>query len=352
MFSGVQAIAQTAVAFVAAACLAVVPVGIPETTITHGQRPVVSSQLAPGNSIGVRLLDVPAALQADPRARDYIIDNLLPGTTISRRIEVSNSTTAALRVTLYPAAATISDGVFVGSAGHTANDVSSWTTLSQGIMDVPAQTVVQDTVTIAVPIDADPGERYGVIWAEVASTDGGTVTQISRAGIRTYLSVGGANAPGPQFSVDSVTAQRSPTGQAVVQAQVHNTGGRALDMSGTLTLSKVSGTIKAGPYPVVVGTTLAPGQSEPVTIDISDPVENGPWDATISLQSGLLSHTYTAELTFPAMAGVSPAVAAHSNEASNHVVLIVLVSSALFLIVILLLHVRRKRKAAESIELT
>ena len=40
---------------------------------------------------------------------------------------------------------------------HDANDVSSWTTMSQA--PGQARTVVQDAVTIAVPGDASPGER-------------------------------------------------------------------------------------------------------------------------------------------------------------------------------------------------
>jgi hypothetical protein len=296
-----------AVAFAAAVSVLLVTAGPSATAIIHAERPVHGGAPPPvNNSIGVRLLDVPVALKADPRAREYIIDNLLPGTTISRRIEVSNGTTAPLRATLYPAAAIITGGAFIGSAGHTGNDLSSWTTVSQAVLDIPAQTVVQDTVTIAVPSDVSPGERYAVVWAEVASADGGSVALINRTGIRTYLSIGGNNAPDPQFIVDSMTAQRDPHGQAIVLAQVHNTGGRALDMSGTLTLSKVTGPLTAGPYTVAVGTTLAPGQSEPVTTAITDPVDAGPWNATISLQSGLLSQTYTAEVTFPDTPGSSP----------------------------------------------
>src|ERR1700680_1500825 len=49
-------------------------------------------------SVGVRLLDVPANAVTNPRARDYIVDNLAPGTTIHRRIVVSNTTTSAQHV--------------------------------------------------------------------------------------------------------------------------------------------------------------------------------------------------------------------------------------------------------------
>jgi hypothetical protein len=47
-------------------------------------------------------------------------------------------------------------------------------------------------VTIRVPRDAAPGERYGVVWAETrAGPDSGDgITQVNRVGIRLYLSVG------------------------------------------------------------------------------------------------------------------------------------------------------------------
>ena len=54
-------------------------------------------------------------------------------------------------------------------------------------------------MTIAVPRDAAPGERYGVVWAEVraAAPAAGGITQVSRVGIRIYLSVGPGGRPPP-----------------------------------------------------------------------------------------------------------------------------------------------------------
>jgi hypothetical protein len=195
----------------------------------------------------------------------------------------------------------------VGGAGHEANDLSSWTTLGQRSLDVAAGGVALDTVTVAIPQDAAPAERYALIWVEGTSTGNGNITLISRAGIRMYVSVGGHNAPSAKFTVDTMTAQRDAQGRPVVQAQIHNTGGRALDMSGTLTMSKVTGALSAGPYQVQLGTTLAPGQSEPVRIILTDQVADGPWNATLALQSGLLHETYRAQITFPHRPGTAAA---------------------------------------------
>ena len=94
------------------------------------------------------------------------------------------------------------------------------------------------TVTIAVPSDAASGEQYGVVWAEARSAPGagGGVIQVSRVGIRLYVSVGPGGPPRANFAIDSLTAERAPDGRPTVVAAVHNTGRRALDLNGTLQL--------------------------------------------------------------------------------------------------------------------
>ena len=93
----------------------------------------------------------------------------------------------------------------------------------------------------------------------------------------------------------------------MVLATVHNTGGRALDMSGTLELSAGPGGLSAGPFPATLGTTLAIGDTQPVTIVLDEELPAGPWDARITLRSGLVERSARATITFPA-AGASPSV--------------------------------------------
>lgn len=263
---------------------------------------------ASAGSIGLRLLDIPATGQGDPRAQVYIVDHLAPGAVIHRRIEVSNTATSTAHVVLYPAAATIADGLFLGAAGRTPNNLSTWTSVRPGAADIPAGGHMTATVTISVPRDAAPGEQYGAVWAEVRSTrmsDG--IVQVSRVGIRIYLSVGPGGAPAADFSIVSLTAKRSTDGQPVVLATVHNTGGRALDMNGTLELLGGPGGLRAGPYPATLGTTLAIGDTEPVTIVLDKALPAGPWDARIILHSGLVERSARATITFPD-AGAAPSV--------------------------------------------
>lgn len=334
-------------ALVAAALVAVITAVSPAAGAPAAAVP--SSDSEPG-SVGVRLLDVPVSLADDPRAQQYIIDNLTPGTTVRRRIEVTNTTDSPLRVAVYPAAAHIAHGAFVGAAGNTKNEPSSWTTMEKPTLVVPAHDQAIDTAKIAVPKDAAPGEKYAVIWAQVSGGRGGGIALVNRAGIRVYLSVGGHNPPASDFAARTMTAERDAGGHAVVRAQVRNTGGRALDLSGTLKLSGVSGNLSAGPYRVDLGTSLAPGQSEPVTIPVTDQVADGPWKATLELKSGLLDKTFHARIRFPHGEGVGPAAVVDSMTSGRFavpfrvLVLLILVAGTALLVTV----GRRRRRGGKG----
>jgi hypothetical protein len=277
------------------------------------------------------------------------VDHLAPGTVIHRRIEVSNTTASAAHIVLYPAAASITKGSFLGAAGHTSNDLSTWTSVRPGASDVPADGHVTATVTITVPRDAAPGEQYGVVWAEARSAPkaGGGVTQVSRVGIRLYLSVGPGGAA--NFTIDSLNARRSPVGQPMVLATVRNTGGRALDMNGTLQLSAGPGGLSSGPFPATLGTTLAIGDTEPVKIALDKRLPAGPWDARITLRSGLLTRSAAATFTFPASgsaAAVKPTASA--SQRWRIPAIVGLIVFAVAAVTLLLVRRRRRRHASHT----
>jgi hypothetical protein len=269
--------------------------------------PKPAPHVATTGSIGIRLVDIPADTHGDNRALLYIVDHLAPGSTVNRRVQVSNTTDSAAHAALYSAAASIDHGAFVIAEGHTANGLSTWTSVDPGGVIVPAGGTAMATVRIAVPNDAPPGEQYAVVWAEVRSAPRGSdgVTQVNRVGIRIYLSVGRGNPPAEDFSIDSLTATRTADGLPMVLATVHNTGGRALDMSGTLELNDGPGGLRAGPFDASLGTTLAPGDTGSVTVILDAQLPPGPWDARIALESGLLERTERATITFPARGAVT-----------------------------------------------
>jgi len=282
----------------------------------------------------VRLLDVAPSQRNDPRARLYIVDHVAPGEAIKRRIEVVNTTSAVAHVALYPAAAAISDGVFSVADGHTPNDLSTWTSVTPGAIDVPAGGRVTAAVTVRVPLDAAPGEQYGAVWAEVSSapTSPDGVIQINRVGVRMYVSAGPGGAPAADFTIDSLTAKRLPDGRPVVEAAVHNTGGRALDMSGTLQLVDEAGGLNAGPYPAKLGVTLAVAATEPVTIVLDEKLPAGPWDAAITLRSGLIERTVRAVVTFPTLGAAKPVLPTTSDPRSLAPIVVALVGLLLSLV--------------------
>lgn len=249
--------------------------------------------------IGLRLLEAPVSGQDDPRAQLYIVDHLNPGGVIRRRIEVSNGTRSSQRIGLYAGAASIVDGSFLGAAGHTANDLSSWTSVRPAARVIPAGGKLTATVTVTVPADAPPGEQYAAVWAEASSSAGAGVTQISRVGIRMYVSVGPGGAPAADFTIDSLAAGRTADQRPTVTASVRNTGGRALDMTGTLQLLGGPGGLSAGPFPASLGTTLAINDTRPVIVVLDKQLPDGPWDVTIKLRSGLRERSAQASLSFP-----------------------------------------------------
>jgi hypothetical protein len=178
------------------------------------------------------------------------------------------------------------------------------------------------TVTIQVPRTASPGNLYGVIWAEETSfgktSNGINLIEANRVGIRIYLSVGPGGPPPVNFDITSIAATRSARGQLLVRAQVHNTGGQAIDATGTLKLTDGPGGLTAGPYQET-GVTLAPGQSEPIKVVLNKQVPNGPWRAQIDMTSGITHRSAEATIDF------SPAAGANRRYLIVAVILIVLV---------------------------
>jgi hypothetical protein len=300
----------------------------------------------PGPSFGIRLVDVPVSEAGNPRALRYIIDHLHPGVTIRRRILVANLSPNAAHLMVYPDAAIISRGSFIGDAGQARSDLTTWITTSRDRVSLSPRASAMVTVTIHVPRDASSGERYGVIWAQETSQvrypKGVTITEINRVGVRIYLSVGPGGAPPSNFAITSLTAARTAHGQPVVRAQISNTGGRALDISGYVQLSHGPGGLAAGPYQVDTDITIAPGQSWPVTITLSNQLPAGPWRALINLTSGVTNRQATATIRFP-----GPAVKAKAAS-SGYLILAAILLVVLILALVATWLIRRNRRSRRS----
>jgi hypothetical protein len=271
-----------------------------------------SSGGGPGlQRFGVRLYDVPVSEAHNPRGLRYIIDFLPSGTVIHRRILVTNEESRTAHFTIYPDAAKIGRGMFIGDAGRTRSELTSWITVQHPRLTLAAGASVLDLVTIRVPRHATRGEHYGVIWAQqvahARNSAGVDIAQVARVGIRIYLAVGPGGAPPTRFAITSLTGRRTAAGRPILAARVRNTGGRAIDLSGHALLSAGPGGTAAGPFPEQQIIVLAPGQADNVTFAPGKRLPTGPWHAKVTLVSGFTTATARQTIAFSATARTAAA---------------------------------------------
>ncbi|MBW3620201.1 MAG: peptidase [Actinobacteria bacterium] len=285
--------------------------------------------------VGIRLVDIPAERFEDPRARLYIIDHVAPGTTIERRVEVTNTTGSELQLGLSVGAAAVSDGSFHSVDDDPASPIVGWATVTPDQVSVPAGEARETTVRIDVPPTAEDGEYYAAIWAEPPSAQVGATTVVNRVGIRVYLSIGEGAEPLSDFSIDDLVASRTSDGAPAVDATLTNRGGRALDISGELLLSDGPGGVVAGPFTAEPGTSVGVGQTARMTFHLDPELPAGPWLAEVVARSGLIERAAEATIEFPDDAGES-AAAVDATEVPLHQDRGVLVPLALGLLVLAL----------------
>lgn len=254
------------------------------------------------DAVVIGLAEAPEARRDDPRAKVYVIDHVKPGTTIRRKLRVANETAVATDVLLYPGAARVQRDAFTILERGVENAVTRWARVEPAQVRLEPGQVADATLVIAVPRDAPNGEVYGAALAETPPRPqaGSQIAIATRVGVRIYLSVGEGSEPTSDFEITTLQGGRDDEGRPTVSAAVRNTGGRALDMAGELRLLDGPGGIAAGPFPVQVGTTLAPGESAPVLATLDPELPRGPWVARVALRSGTLERTAEAKVTFPA----------------------------------------------------
>jgi hypothetical protein len=295
-----------------------------------------------GVGVGIRLVDAPVSRRDEPRAHLYIVDHVNPGTTIRRRVMVTNLSGLPQRISVYPAAAAVDAGGFDFAPGRTGNELTSWVRLDRSKLDLSAGGAEMVWVTVAVPRTASAGERYAVLWAQVggSGTDrSANVHHVGRAGIRIYLSVGPGGEPVSDFQIERVTGVRNAEGVPIVTVTVRNTGGRALDLNGELSLSDGPGGLSAGPFSVKIGT-VGLGDSASVNVPLDRQVPDGSWAARVTLATDrLVTRKATATVVF------GPAVA---RPAAKHNSAVLTLAGALAALTAALLGgyaYRRRRRA-------
>src|SRR6059058_375681 len=141
----------------------------------------VAAALLPGTAataaacqpgVGLRLAEAPRGAK-DPRASVYIVDHVMPGATLSRRIEACNGTSQAIRLRFYPNAAVVENGAFTIVEGHASNELTSWVSVSPTEAVLQPNQALSIRASIAVPRGVAGGERYGVVLAELPAVRNG-----------------------------------------------------------------------------------------------------------------------------------------------------------------------------------
>lgn len=275
-------------------------------------------------SIGVRLIAASGPTSDNPTALDYIIEQMDPGTTVTRTIEVSNTSNRAQVVSVYPAGADVVRGEFEFDPGHDQNDLSSWTSVSSDTVDLVSGGQDQVSVSIRVPASASAGEGDAVLWAEASAPapTGTGIELVNRVGVRMYVGVGPGGLAPPEFTIGNVTGTRSATGLPLLTTHVHNVGRSPFAINGTVDLTDGPGGSEAGPVPAMLGRILAPGASEPVTALFGSALPLGPWRGTVKLTSGNTEISKAGSVTFTALAARK---SGWSTSISVGIILLVLV---------------------------
>lgn len=292
-----------------------------------------------GGGVSIRLLP-DSTTSSDPRSQAYITDSVVPGRTLTRTVQISNSETSRQVIALSAGAASIQHGAFVGAAAGQSNELTSWTSLNRTSVTLAPTATTDVTVTITVPSTAAPGERYGVIWAAVTSppAPGSQVRTINRVGIRMYLDVAGNGQPAPAFAIHGIHASTGNNATAI-SVDVANTGGRALDLTGTLRLTS-SSNLTAGPFATQQALTLAPGTSGSVHIRTSAPLPQGTWRGTVSITGGSIVHTDTTLVT------VTPPKRTPARGISAQAIILIVLAALLVIAILTALAVIRRRRRA------
>ncbi|GAA2687295.1 MULTISPECIES: WxL protein peptidoglycan domain-containing protein [Actinosynnema] len=132
---------------------------------------------------------------------EYVVE---PGMRYDDHLAVRNLGDAELTVDLYAGDAVNTDtgGFDLLARDEPSTSVGRWTTLSTNQVTVPPRQVVVVPFSLAVPADAEPGDRVGGVVA--ALTTGADVRVERRVGSRVYARVAGAVTP--EVGVESLSA--------------------------------------------------------------------------------------------------------------------------------------------------
>jgi hypothetical protein len=169
-----------------------------------------------GGGIGINLINIPKSLSEVEHSDTWIVDRLIPSTTTIREAQVNNTTSKAMKVKIYPGAATNTDGKFAIQGDDVTNLITNWTTVTPSVATIAAHSSQKILITIKVPTGAADSEQAGVIWASTVTGITGSFTQVSKIGIRIITPVGNyvskpSTVPTPSGTATAVPKVPSPS---------------------------------------------------------------------------------------------------------------------------------------------
>jgi hypothetical protein len=140
--------------------------------------------------LGIGLINIPKSLSGVENSDSWILDRLMPSSTTIREAQVVNTTSKAMKVKIYPGAATNIDGKFKIENDDVTNLITNWTTVTPSVATIAAHSSQKILITIKVPAGAVDSEQAGAIWASVITGTTGSFTQVSKVGIRVITPIG------------------------------------------------------------------------------------------------------------------------------------------------------------------
>lgn len=276
--NGIVALAATITAVVG--LLGSAPAGAQETDATRPGFTV--TPYSEGNVDGVS-------------SRSAIVIDASPGQTISDRVSVFNFTNAPISFLVYPADALPARGTGAFSlqlpdpdsgAPPVPTDAGSWITVPVTTITAEPGTRTDIPITIAIPLDAEPGDHAaGVVALNAEAQEGGGDLKIDvkrAVGARVYVRVDGPLSP--ELTVSDVSV---PTGgqawlapiagpsDATAKFTITNTGNVRMTPTVTVKVKDMFGrTVKTVEVPDF--QELIPGASVDATATLGDLSGFGP----------------------------------------------------------------------------
>jgi hypothetical protein len=272
-----------------------------------GTHPVRAAGVA-APELGIRLLDTTGA---------YVNVTMRPGETRQVRLELGNygANRASARSYVADVYSMINGGMGVRLSGEPTSGTTEWLTYPAKALQLDPRQAVPETMTVAVPSTAAPGDYISalVIEGDAGTSQSGDAAfkQVDRQAVAVAIRVPGPLVPG--LSLPTAALRTTPGGLSYIDVGVVNSGNIHLHVAGTYALVDATGAQIAG-GPVEMDTVYAhtstllavpltvamtPGQYA-VSLTLSDP------KARIDASSGPVPIDIASPVAAPPVAPPSP----------------------------------------------